>query len=136
MLIYSELHEKNHMITYVHEKISRRLSRRNAHVSRNLGKLRHQLLHPGRTLDLKAKDLIWKQKIFILLAMKPLTFRLWDKIHAYERISQCKWKAQTIHRDRHFFFKVCDMVSIRNPKDITQLDGWEKTYFQVFFNLI
>ena len=45
--------------------------------------------------------------------MKALTFRSWDKIHLYEHIAQCKWKVQTaeIHRDRHFFFKVCDMMS-------------------------
>ena len=34
------------------------LNRRNAGVSRNQGKLRHQLPHPGHELDLKAKDLI------------------------------------------------------------------------------
>ena len=42
----------------IDEKISRWLSRRNAHVSRNQGKLRHELRNPGRALDLKTKDLI------------------------------------------------------------------------------
>ena len=31
---------------------------RNACVSRNQEKLRHQLRHPGRALDLKSKDMI------------------------------------------------------------------------------
>ena len=42
VFIYSKVHEKNHVIN-----ISRWLSRRNARVSRNQGKLRH----PGRALD-------------------------------------------------------------------------------------
>ena len=44
------------LINNIHEKISRWLSRRNARVSRNQEKLRHQLRHPG--IHLKAKDLI------------------------------------------------------------------------------
>ena len=46
------------LINNIHGKISRLLSRRNARIPRNQGKLRHQLRHPGHALDLKTKDLI------------------------------------------------------------------------------
>ena len=46
------------LINNIHEKFTRWLSRRNARVSRNQGKLCHQLRHPGRAIDLKTKDLI------------------------------------------------------------------------------
>ena len=40
---------------------------RNARVSRNQGKLRRQLRHPGRALDLKAKDLIGHLRVSLII---------------------------------------------------------------------